>query len=83
MTHMPNYGFDRLAPYTFESVVKMVKCWTNLDLVTKPPKELADVYFDMYPEETAAIWGVRMLFVYFLYSCDKITTTSIQIFCQN
>jgi len=57
MTHMPNYGFDRLAPYTFESVVKMVKCWTNLDLVTKPPKELADVYFSMFPEETEAIWG--------------------------
>ena len=75
MTHMPNYGFDRLAPYTFESVVKMVKCWTNLDLVTKPPKELADVYFSMFPEETEAIWGVRMLFVYFLYSCNKITTT--------
>ena len=66
MTHMPNYGFDRLAPYTFESVVKMVKCWTNLDLVTKPPKELADVYFDMFPEETAAIWGVRIFSIYVL-----------------
>ena len=69
MTHMPNYGFDRLAPYTFESVVKMVKCWTNLDLVTKPPKELADVYFSMFPEETEAIWGVRMFFFTFCKNC--------------
>ena len=59
MTHMPNYGFDRLAPYTFESVVKMIKCWTNLDLVTKPPKELAEIYFkDLFPEDKDVIWGV-------------------------
>ena len=57
MTHQPNYGFDRLAPYTFESVVKMIKCWTNLDLLTKSPKEIADIYFNMFPEETAPIWG--------------------------
>ena len=57
MTHQPNYGFDRLAPYTFESVVKMIKCWTNLDLLTKSPKEMADIYFNMFPEETAPIWG--------------------------
>ena len=58
MTHMPNYGFDRLAPYTFESVIKMLKCWTNLDLQTKKPLILADQYFNMFPEETTPIWGV-------------------------
>lgn len=58
MTHMPNYAFDRLAPYTFESVIKMVKCWTNLDLQTKNPSDLARIYFEMFPEEEAAIWGV-------------------------
>ena len=67
MTHMPNYAFDRLAPYTFESVVKMVKCWTNLNLVSKKPKELADVYFNMFPDETSAVWGVKILT---LFSCN-------------
>ena len=57
MTHMPNYAFDRLAPYTFESVMKMIKCWTNLELLTKPPPDLAQLYFEMFPEETTAIWG--------------------------
>ena len=57
MTHMPNYGFDRLAPKTFDAVVKMIKKWTNLELITKPPKELADIYFKMFPEEKSPIWG--------------------------
>ena len=60
MTHQPNYGFDRLAPYTFESVIKMIKCWTNLDLLTKSPKEIADIYFGMFPEEKTPIWGVSL-----------------------
>ena len=63
MTHMPNYAFDRLAPYTFESVVKMIKCWTNLDLVTKKPKELAEIYFNMFPDEITPIWGVSNNFL--------------------
>ncbi|RXG57536.1 Bifunctional heparan sulfate N-deacetylase/N-sulfotransferase [Armadillidium vulgare] len=29
MTHQNNYAHDRLALYTFESVVKFLKCWTN------------------------------------------------------
>lgn len=59
MTHMPNYVGDRLAPYTFESVFQMVKCWTNLKLKTRKPKEIADIYFSMFPEEKMPIWGVR------------------------
>ena len=58
MTHMPNYAFDRLAPYTFESVIKMIKCWTNLELLTAKPKQLADIYFQMFPDEITPIWGV-------------------------
>ena len=57
MTHMPNYGFDRLAPKTFDAVVKMITKWTNLELITKPPIELADIYFKMFPEEKSPIWG--------------------------
>ena len=58
MTHMPNYAFDRLAPYTFESVIKMLKCWTNLEIQTKEPLDLADQYFNMFPDEITPIWGV-------------------------
>eukprot|EP00095_Tigriopus_kingsejongensis_P012066 maker-scaffold60_size442463-snap-gene-0.29 protein:Tk12066 transcript:maker-scaffold60_size442463-snap-gene-0.29-mRNA-1 annotation:"heparan sulfate n-deacetylase n-sulfotransferase" len=57
MTHMPNYCNDRLAPYAFESVITMVQCWTNLDLRTRNPKALGDIYFEMFPEETQAVWG--------------------------
>ena len=60
MTHMPNYAFDRLAPYTFESVIKMLKCWTNLEIQTKEPLDLADQYFNMFPDEITPIWGVRL-----------------------
>ncbi|XP_064601762.1 bifunctional heparan sulfate N-deacetylase/N-sulfotransferase-like isoform X2 [Liolophura sinensis] len=56
MTHMPNYGSDRLALYTFESVVKFIKCWTNLRLLSVSPLELAKKYFNMYPEEEDPVW---------------------------
>lgn len=58
MTHMSNYGNDRLALYTFESVFKFVQCWTNLQLVSVPPLQLAERYFQMYPEEADPVWGV-------------------------
>uniref|UniRef100_T1K1D0 [heparan sulfate]-glucosamine N-sulfotransferase n=1 Tax=Tetranychus urticae TaxID=32264 RepID=T1K1D0_TETUR len=56
MTHMSNYGNDRLALYTFESVINFVKCWTNIQLSTIPPVELANKYFQMHPEESDPIW---------------------------
>ncbi|XP_050056596.1 bifunctional heparan sulfate N-deacetylase/N-sulfotransferase [Aphis gossypii] len=57
MSHMSNYGSDRLALYTFESVFQFIRCWTNLKLVSSGPMELADKYFKMYPEEIDPIWG--------------------------
>uniref|UniRef100_A0A0K2UYH4 [heparan sulfate]-glucosamine N-sulfotransferase n=1 Tax=Lepeophtheirus salmonis TaxID=72036 RepID=A0A0K2UYH4_LEPSM len=57
MTHMSNYGFDRLAPYTFESVFSMLKCWTNLKFVTVNPEKLSEIYFSMFPDEKVPIWG--------------------------
>ncbi|XP_077999800.1 bifunctional heparan sulfate N-deacetylase/N-sulfotransferase-like [Glandiceps talaboti] len=56
MTHLSNYGNDRLALYTFESVVKFLQCWTNLQLKTVPPVDLADKYFSLYPEEKDPVW---------------------------
>ena len=58
MTHMPNYAFDRLAPYTFESVLSMLQCYTNIEFKAVPPMQLADIYFKMFPEEKLPIWGV-------------------------
>ena len=58
MTHMSNYGNDRLALYTFEAVIKFVQCWTNLQIMSIPAVQLGDKYFRMYPEESEPIWGV-------------------------
>ncbi|KAK7500900.1 hypothetical protein BaRGS_00007780 [Batillaria attramentaria] len=56
MTHMNNYGNDRLALYSFEGVVKFLKCWTNLRLLSVPPLKLGINYFNMFPEEKDPIW---------------------------
>ncbi|XP_045576703.1 bifunctional heparan sulfate N-deacetylase/N-sulfotransferase 2 isoform X1 [Salmo salar] len=56
MTHLSNYGNDRLGLYTFESLVKFVQCWTNLRLQTLPPIQLADKYFQIFPEERDPLW---------------------------
>uniref|UniRef100_A0A674P823 [heparan sulfate]-glucosamine N-sulfotransferase n=1 Tax=Takifugu rubripes TaxID=31033 RepID=A0A674P823_TAKRU len=58
MTHLSNYGNDRLGLYTFESLVKFVQCWTNLKLQTLPPVQLADKYFHIFPEERDPLWQV-------------------------
>lgn len=57
MTHMSNYGSDRLALYTFESVIKFLRCWTNLKLSSAPPLQLGDHYFKLHPDESDPIWG--------------------------
>uniref|UniRef100_A0A5S6QUI1 [heparan sulfate]-glucosamine N-sulfotransferase n=1 Tax=Trichuris muris TaxID=70415 RepID=A0A5S6QUI1_TRIMR len=57
MTHQANYARDRLASYTFESVVRFIRCWTNLKLETVPPSALAERYFQRYSEELNPIWG--------------------------
>jgi len=62
MSHMSNYGSDRLALYTFESVFQFIRCWTNLKLVSSGPLQLAEKYFKLYPEEIDPIWGVSILY---------------------
>ncbi|KHJ46349.1 sulfotransferase domain protein [Trichuris suis] len=57
MTHQANYARDRLASYTFESVVRFIRCWTSLKLETIPPSALAEQYFQHYPDELNPIWG--------------------------
>lgn len=57
MTHMSNYGSDRLGLYTFESVIKFLRCWTNLKLSSAPPIQLGETYFKLHPEESDPVWG--------------------------
>ncbi|KAI7688136.1 hypothetical protein SSS_08178 [Sarcoptes scabiei] len=56
MTHQSNYANDRLALYTFETVFKVLKCWTNLRLHTLSPVQMAKKYFQIYPEDRNPLW---------------------------
>jgi heparan sulfate N-deacetylase/N-sulfotransferase NDST2 len=58
MTHLSNYGNDRLALYTFTNVIKFIQCWTNLRLMSLPPVELGKKYFELFPGEQEPIWHV-------------------------
>ncbi|KAL4631345.1 bifunctional heparan sulfate N-deacetylase/N-sulfotransferase 1 [Arapaima gigas] len=56
MTHLSNYGNDRLGLYTFKNLVKFLQTWTNLKLQTLPPVQLAQRYFQIFPEERDPLW---------------------------
>ncbi|XP_037660207.1 bifunctional heparan sulfate N-deacetylase/N-sulfotransferase 2 isoform X2 [Choloepus didactylus] len=56
MTHLSNYGNDRLGLYTFESLVRFLQCWTRLRLQTLPPIPLAQKYFELFPQERSPLW---------------------------
>uniref|UniRef100_A0A8C1M882 [heparan sulfate]-glucosamine N-sulfotransferase n=1 Tax=Cyprinus carpio TaxID=7962 RepID=A0A8C1M882_CYPCA len=56
MTHLSNYGNDRLGLYTFTNLANFLKCWTNLRLHTLPPLQLAHKYFTLFPEQRNPLW---------------------------
>ncbi|KAL7841294.1 hypothetical protein SRHO_G00249850 [Serrasalmus rhombeus] len=56
MTHLSNYGNDRLGLYTFVNLANFLKCWTNLRLHTLPPLQLAHYYFTLFPEQRNPLW---------------------------
>ncbi|NWU93460.1 NDST4 sulfotransferase, partial [Upupa epops] len=56
MTHLSNYGNDRLGLYTFANLATFVKSSTNLRLQTLPPVQLAQKYFELFPEQTDPLW---------------------------
>ncbi|XP_065763534.1 bifunctional heparan sulfate N-deacetylase/N-sulfotransferase 4 isoform X2 [Muntiacus reevesi] len=56
MTHLSNYGNDRLGLYTFVNLANFVQSWTNLRLQTLPPVQLAHKYFDLFPEQKDPLW---------------------------
>ncbi|NXU48350.1 NDST4 sulfotransferase, partial [Turnix velox] len=56
MTHLSNYGNDRLGLYTFVNLANFVKSSTNLKLHTLPPVQLAQKYFELFPEQIDPLW---------------------------
>lgn len=58
MTHLSNYGNDRLGLYTFVNLANFVQSWTNLKLQTLPPVQLAHKYFELFPEQKDPLWQV-------------------------
>ncbi|KAG9509632.1 Bifunctional heparan sulfate N-deacetylase/N-sulfotransferase, partial [Fragariocoptes setiger] len=57
MTHMSNYANDRLALYTFGSLINFVHKWTNLRLkFASSPLELGHIYFSLHPDEIEPLW---------------------------
>nr|KAF6401849.1 N-deacetylase and N-sulfotransferase 4 [Rousettus aegyptiacus] len=56
MTHLSNYGNDRLGPYTFVHLADFVHSCTNLRLQTLPPVQLARKYFELFPEQRDPLW---------------------------
>ncbi|XP_078222704.1 bifunctional heparan sulfate N-deacetylase/N-sulfotransferase 3 isoform X3 [Callithrix jacchus] len=61
MTHLSNYGNDRLGLYTFVNLANFVKSWTNLRLQTLPPVQLAHKYFELFPDQKDPLWQVPLL----------------------
>uniref|UniRef100_A0A8C8SRE3 [heparan sulfate]-glucosamine N-sulfotransferase n=1 Tax=Pelusios castaneus TaxID=367368 RepID=A0A8C8SRE3_9SAUR len=56
MTHLSNYGNDRLGLYTFLNLANFLKSWTNLKLQTLPPVQLAHKYFELFSEQKDPLW---------------------------
>ncbi|KAM9329093.1 bifunctional heparan sulfate N-deacetylase/N-sulfotransferase 4 [Gastrophryne carolinensis] len=56
MTHLSNYGNDRLGLYTFVNLANFVQTWTNLKLQTLPPLQLAQKYFELFLEQKDPLW---------------------------
>uniref|UniRef100_A0A915KIZ4 U1 small nuclear ribonucleoprotein C n=1 Tax=Romanomermis culicivorax TaxID=13658 RepID=A0A915KIZ4_ROMCU len=78
MTHQSNYAQERLALYTFISVLRFIRCYTNIELRSIPPPLMADKYFAHYPSEKEPIWGqlVHILAIYkfinFTLACENV-----------
>lgn len=71
MTHLSNYGNDRLGLYTFVHLASFLHSWTNLELHTLPPLQLAHKYFQLFPEQRNPVWQVCLHGYLFqlVYSC--------------
>ncbi|CAH8653041.1 unnamed protein product [Schistosoma haematobium] len=59
MTHLVNYGNDRVALYLFNAIFEFMTNWTNIKLITSPPSELANIYSERFK-----LYGVNELPLY-------------------
>ena len=82
MTHISNYGNDRLALFLFEHAINFIQKWTNIQLVTEPPLKLAEVYFNLYPSEKLPLWTVSMqiIFVQLFSAAYLLLISSVCLF---
>ena len=65
MTHLSNYGNDRLGIYVFESVINHLHCWTNLNFQSAHPVQLAEKYFHLFPADVEPLWQVSDRLTFF------------------
>ncbi|XP_048058702.1 bifunctional heparan sulfate N-deacetylase/N-sulfotransferase 1 [Megalobrama amblycephala] len=56
MTHLSNYGNDRLGLYTFKRLLNFLLTRTHLKLQTLPPLQLAEKYFHLFPSDAEPLW---------------------------
>ena len=56
MTHMNNYANDRLGLYVFNKLFEFMSKWTNLKFVSLEPVQMAEKYFQMYPQDAEPRW---------------------------
>eukprot|EP00117_Sycon_ciliatum_P016688 scpid24542/ scgid2276/ Bifunctional heparan sulfate N-deacetylase/N-sulfotransferase; Glucosaminyl N-deacetylase/N-sulfotransferase; Sulfateless; Heparan sulfate N-deacetylase; Heparan sulfate N-sulfotransferase len=56
MSHYVNYGGEKLAIGLFESLFEFVTRYTNLELSSVAPTQLAKEYFDLNPGEEDPLW---------------------------
>ena len=61
MTHMNNYGLkERLAISLFKNVTNFVDTWTNLEVQSVPPVEMATKYFELFHKQMEPLWTVSI-----------------------
>lgn len=73
MTHLSNYGNDRLGLYTFVHLASFLRSWTNLKLHTLPPLQVAHQYFQLFPEQRNPLWQVC------LHTCMDLCALCVHI----
>jgi heparan sulfate N-deacetylase/N-sulfotransferase NDST2 len=56
MTHMTNYGNDRLGLFVFKYLFEYIHKWTNLKFVSIPPVDMGEKYFELHPKQREPLW---------------------------
>lgn len=82
MTHLSNYGNDRLGLYTFKKLLHFLQTWTHLRLQTLPPVQLAHKYFSLFPSDREPLWQVRVSVCVYVGVCNQVYAKCVcRCFC--